>query len=1594
MRAKSRRKIPGAMRNERGVVLIAVLMFIAMILPVTLLILDTVRIESLLPVNEAYMKTAGDEADKGFQDAIAAIMADQDNIIVDSSRDIKDPAQVYYLNTDTDSRSGKHDYDYLAEMWARHPDNDTIFLVERSLENIPHAENPDAGSDEDVHSIPCRWQLMNIPFGMDDFGEFYDDGGDFPRLLLPFEYVGEENPLDPHDALAPAYYIDPSVLGMLNLQHEGPSPSRYAADLLTLNYWAISPADPNYYENVSNLDPSVHFIARPASYFRNTSGTPDVNLASAGLPSNESNFNYGFMQENNNAIDRMVFDGLYDYNNDINQYPMYMPLQQAVMESTWANPYFGSTGASTLITAAFTSSNKEYKPSPGTLTRYQLGAEEDDAVPGWHEAIVSDESGRFPINSLLNIIFASENINYADPTEPEIRRDYFNDALSQAVITTNTHPNHGGYLLARDILTSLLMEDGDMARLAESWDANLFSTYQNKATWLIEQMLRRRQQLDRVSDFNRNGQVDDDSYGEIFQYPEMTGNDSSSWDLDGSGRLGDGQDLWDGTWRVFTNPKDLMTNFTGAAPGVRALTPKNFSTLNQRVTVYSMDTEHTADPNHIFTGVGSSDVPDVRLNIQRMSRQDNVATPYIDESTLWGILVDQVGTTRAQSFINWRDGLIDLNGDGDLLDEFIEQPVSVERYNPGSNGYDTQGEWPVSTITYREHNHPNFQDPSISEEYIDPDFLNIRNLGDLISVPMSYNSALIAYSRAPDSTASPTLMIKTLSNNDPDGIARSINDRVYPDFSSSGNELIYDNDSPEVFWNDLLLANETSIWSGRNHPSWGPGDGTICYYDADDIIIYDVATDSETTAVAGADMPPDIADTSTLSNFWGNWPDNMVGDAIFEMGSPDISPNAGFDEIAFSQVVDPVNTEFLDPAAAYNIASVRTNGSSLDLLTDNQPGTYDYAPDFTPDGQSIAFTRTSYDPLGFGVPIPAGSIALTTLYEMDRDGGNSNPVIDWLAFPVVSADPDDGFITRQGLTYTIHQPMFPAYSPDGSQIIFMDIPIVITINIVGPPPWTYTVQTAEAEIYRVDAGIVYGRWQDVVTPVTMPHTSGIYEIFPDWGVGNVRLAYQDDTDYGGLRGNAVDLTNASLATTDTITGVFTETDRHNIAMDIGEASLALRYSEGWGADDQNWRLKDLPVVPEHVVNVLEVIADLVCFRDPFVTYDDRYISPDPMTLTVVPPIQAYPGRVNINTATRPVLRSVFLTMFQGPVADVDDAGGDSGPQPRFQDGMTGRYINLRSTATTPEQRFMAMLIADRYAHQVTEYRKWIYNNQGHLGITDETVPANLPIYEQAYQDDGIFVSHFGNYRANPFYPVVDTNNDPNDDPDITSFSPDPPFRSIADMFKVMLFDNNSFPEDWTFEGIGSTGGPDDGELPRTYDIDGNPAGSLDALEIFGPIYNSDDERNCTHPSDGGHLAGGVMRGFVTRVDNDPDLASNPNYNDFYEHQMFRLFSVDDFRKISPWLTTRTYNYRVESRGVVRIASGAARTDILRDKIWIITTNTEAAYGTRLNPSVLLTDGFDTSFLGQNRGAGQYYVLYYEETPQSGLALTRGSFVPE
>jgi len=1612
MIAKPTDKFRKPRRGERGMVLIAVLMFIAMILPVTLLILDTVRIESLLPVNEAYSRTAGDEADKGFHEAVAAIMADQSGVLVDSSKDLAVPAGgPYFVGRESNIRAGKHRYDYLAEMWARHPDNDTIFLAERSIENWD-------GSDPDEHSVPVRWQLMNVPFGMDDFCEYYPDPGDHPRFLLPFEYVGRTVPLTTAERNAPAFYIDPSDLSMLSGDHEGDSPAGFASDVLT-EYWRLPPTDPNYYLNIGNLSSILQFLPRPASYFRNTSGGPsNLNLANAELPGMETDIEPGFARENNDDLDQLVYDGLYDYNDLTTQYPLNMLVQQACTDSLWANKFFGSTGGSSSLTAAFVTTNKEYKPAPGSLTRYQLGSTEEDAVPGWHEAIVSDESGRFPINRLLNIIFASDNIDYHsindDDDEPLARRDQFELNIDE-VINNDRHPNHGGYLMARDILISLLMSDEDMARLAANWDDGVYQTYANKATWIIRQMLTRRLQLDESSDFNRNGDYsDDESHGEYFQYPEKNGNnDSDTLEiaapgldlLDGSGRLGDGQDLWDGTWRVFTNPKEIMTSFTGQVGN--PLTPTDFDILNQRVTVYSMDTEHTADPQHPSLNLGPVNGLDVRHNIQHMGPQDDPNTPLQDESALWKYLQPIIGTARLQSIVIWREGLVDLNGDGDLDDEYIEQPVSGQRYDPGAGVYTDADDMPVSTLTYRERNNINFQDPQLAPQYIDPDMLNIRCLGDLVTIPMSAAEGLIVYSEAANSGDVPELVIKTENGADPAAGPVSLTTRsVYPDFSNAGAEVAYDNET-NIYQNDISLANEVLVESTRLHPSWGPGDALMCYYNGDEIRLHDMGTGADSLALANADMPPDIDDTETeTGGFWTDFTGNAIGDANFEMGSPDINPNGSYSEIAFTQVAaGSTGDEFLDPDVAYNIVSFNTNSTAIDILTDNDVGTFDYAPDFSSAGSLIAFTRTSYstfadtnfltlvlEALGADVDVP-----VTTIMVMDRAGG----------FPLsVQAEWDFGgvgagtYIELDLSNFPVeigvymHEPMFPNFSPDGRSLVFMDVPVRFTVDTATD---TITDMQIEAsDIYRVNLGTDwsdwYRPWTDMVSIPAAPPV-GVYEIFPDWGIGGIRIAQQNDTQIGTFPGTTLPLFNSP--STDS---PFDEAERQTIAQEIGDASLALRKSIGWGADDQNWRLRDLPVMPEHVVDVLEGLADIVCFTDPYVMYDTQnpVVVPLPGLTVNAPPLQAYPGRVNINTATRPVLRSLLLLMFQGPLNDPDDDSDPNCPAPRIGDATGYQYINLMNPdmdggSANDESRFKAMMVADRYAHQVCEYRKWIYNNEGNLGITDETVPSNLPLYEAQFAGSDPPVSHYGNYRANPFYPLGDTNGD-TIAPELRSASPDPPFKSVAGLFSVMLYDDVAFPKDWTYEGIGGDGGPDDNDLPNPLDVDGNvTTNTLDALEVWGPIYNASDERWCTHPT--GPLASGTMYGFQATVNNDP---GDPSYNNFHEDQFFRLFSADDFRRISSWITVRTYDYRIESRGVVRIASGAQRTDITRDRIWIVTTNTDANFGSRLNDDTVfdVEMPLDSSFLAQNRGTKPYYVLYFEETPQSGLALTRDTFVPE
>jgi hypothetical protein len=1611
-------------RKERGVVLIAVLLFIGMILPVTLLILDTVRIESLLPVNEAYSKTAGYEAEKGFHEALAAILKDQDSLSIDFSRDYIDGSNNFnfaeiFKSLDPDSPSGKHEVDYLAESWARHPDNDTIYLVERSLENYPSPDNPDAGADPDEHKVPTRFQLMNVPFGMDDFGEFFDDGGDSPHILLPFSYEGETNDFDLKNA--PAYYVDPTEYSMLQImsggnQPEGSPASEYPYDnLVNGRMWQASPASPFYYENVNRLDPVYTYMPRPASYFRNAKSAEWEGIGSAGLPFDEGSTPSGFLRDGNNDVDLLVYDSLYDHNNvnATNQYPYYLPLQQAVTDSTWANQFFGSTGQSAGLSVGvnlFASSNLEYKPAPGSISAYQLGAEEENVTPGWHETIVSDESGRFPINSLLNIVYASENLEYDDDNVPILHRDQFDGSPQNSgyfpnpVTAVNSqidpdHPNAGGYLMARDMLVSLLIPDGVMAKLASNWDSGVYDQYENKAERMLNQMLEKRAYLDQESDFTRDGRVNDDdrTVGEIFQYPELTGNNNSNTldiappnlnIIDGSGKMGDGADQFDGTWQVYSNPREMLTEFYDPGGPAWRLTDQDFQLLNDRVTVYTMDTEHAADPDHRPIAATWPDA-DVRYNINHMLEEDDLTTAS-DESALFKYLMPVIGLQRLRSIIAWRDGLVDLNGDGDLGDEFIEQPVSDVRYDPTGPGYVAADDYPVSTFTYRERGNPNFQNPILSPALIDPDYLNIRNLGDLLTIPMSIGEPLVAYSQAPNQNTDFELRITDESNN----IQSTVNDGTYPDFSNSGTEIAY-NQNGDIVVDNLDLDAGQTIVNNADHPSWGPNDESIVYFDDPDLVIIDRGTGTQTTVpMNNVDIPSTQNDSAAIPFFGSFGDDAILGVEEFQLSSPDYNSTA--DQIAFSRVFPSApDDDFLDRGlgSGYGIARVNGDGSGLQLLT-QLPVTYDYAPDYSSDGDFILFTRSTYlfwnllvnqipgnDLDDYALPIPS-----TSLWIMNSNGTGQFPVInpgDITFGPGGNGLINIDFINANRIEITMHNPMFGNFSPDDSDIIFMDVELHFEVDRTAPAPQEVTMlDDPITHVYRIDVGALQD-WQDANEFDTTVADSTL-QVFPDWGGGARIVAQQGDKHFGSILPTPLTLTLSPGIDQPT-----SASDRATIASEIKFASLAFRQTIGSGADDQNWRLMDLPTVPEHVASALRQSADVICFADPLVKYDpDFQVDPPPLGAIPEPPLQAFPGRININTATRPVLRTVFMNMFQGPEEDVDSANGANSPAPRVDVGGTARPVNLMDPGTTQEERFNALLLADRYANQVCEYRTWIYNNQGPAGITDETVPSNLPIYRQEYINAGVFSTFYGNYRANPLYPLIDTDGDGNS-PDTGRYNPEPPFRSVADLFNISLYDNRPFDEDWTYEGIDGPGGPDPNYIPEIIDNNtGNDVGSYDTYDFWGPIFNTDQQRILTH---GNQIPGNsTLYGYPSRVMNNPAAG---NYNNFIECQQFRLLSADDFKRIAPWLTVRTYNYRIESRGVIRVASGIEKTDITRDKMWIITLNTEANYGRRYRDDADMLVPMDESIQAQNPGVGEYYIQFYEETSQAGLELTRSNFLP-
>ncbi len=1500
--------------SQKGMVLIAVLIFMAAILPVTVLILDSVRIESLMPINENYTEIADKQADLGFYEAIALLMEDQHLVGIDPSREIPDnyedpliKAQDYIFWASDDNTAfeyaviaGTHDLDYLAEPWARHPDNDTFYLVERSLENYDHPMNLNFGIDPELSSVPARWQFQNVPIGMDDFGELIEDPydqGDEPGMMPVYEnYMTGPDDRTPvgQDRLAPH-----------SITQYDPSSTDDSFDWPIVSYmdatgafapgaeinWQISPAEAAF------VWPAQR--PRPASFFRNSP------------PSGVD----GYSPEN------LVYDSMYDGDNATNQYLPVAQLQEAVTKSTWANTFFGNPYTN----------NKEYKPAPGSIYPAPIGSE-GDVLPAWHETIISDESGRFPINLLMNIVFSSHNLDYYDDGDteaPVAERDDFDDLNYDDLINDDDHPNHYGYMLARDMVISLMMTDEDM----RSDPTTAYNNYEDKAEWILRQMLYKRFMVDIRTDYNADG-TPDETLGENDYLGALT-------PLDGNGRRGDGADMWDGTWNIYNDPKSILSDYAqdSLPAGARPTIPE-FERLNQRVTVYSFDTECIAD----FQENAPGEL--VRMNINRIQLDDNTSTADLDESRGYDILRSLIGRERARSIVYWRDGLVDLNGDGDLDDEFVEQPLK-----------EPVDDEPISTLTYRERNHPNFQDPTLltpafnsNHILFDPDYLNIPSLGSLLTIPMSVQTDQILFS---DFTGSNSYDIRLhLGAGGPGSVILGGSDYLYPNLDPFGITFMVEesDDIDHRNTNDGAAIN-AQVVTDAMHPSFDRNGQRFCYID-----------DSPTRDIYLSNL--DGSTTSNVTNGLVHIPNDLDIGALFGYSIPPLEI-AGPD---WSPYTDPVRSEWIVFSGGLDINNpggflttehdlylINSNGTGLMPLTAAPAGVHYITPVFGPSGYIIC-TRIDFSG---GPPSPL------TFWEDLRD------MISLYVIPIgVGAPAGRLDMTYPGRTERVVMPLLPTISPDFSQVAFcaFDEGLCNLVPSLTPgidifyAPLTLPPATTENATRLWDSGNINDDDKGVAWS-------------PDWGNGPILPANQQDTHSGTRRGRAL-----------VMSGYDPSTERELLAAELESASVALRTSLQNGMFQQFY-FYNYPAVSSLQVDAMKQIYDKFSVRDSRVYNPDENPG-DPFDNYLV---QAYGPKININTASRPVLRSILLTMFQGPVWD-NWNNFIAGPAPRADDPFGGgiRPVNIAQPLgeVGVDERVAAIQIADVYAHQIVEYRKWVYNNRGEAGVTEETVPDKLSLLVGAGADRRY------NFRANPYYPI-DLDNNPNTI-DKPFFDPAPPFRSVADLFRVMLYPYEpgagGVGEPWRVEGIESSDGPDEADLPGMIDVtNGNPVAGPNALDIWGPIYIEAGELTVTHGGEIDNLGGGVaLPGF----DNHGSIQAGPPGN-LFVHSRFRLFSADDFKRVEQFLTTRTYVYRVESRGVLRIASGSNRMDITRDKYWIVSVNRDAFAGWDEDGNPGDIDGLTNDYYSlYHADPGKWYsILAYEEAAQGGFKLNRNNFVP-
>ena len=177
-----------------------------------------------------------------------------------------------------------------------------------------------------------------------------------------------------------------------------------ANDLRNNMFWELPPSDPSFYWDINRLASIIQFKAQPGSFFRNTNGNPSGGLGLAVLPTNEGDISgmSGFAREDNNSIDRLVYQGDYDFN-------LTGPVKSATNILTTCR-FSRPSGGHRVGESEFRVDRRVEQSTVGVhdeqrriqtcawkhheISARRAGKARD--VPGWHETIVSDRIREIP----------------------------------------------------------------------------------------------------------------------------------------------------------------------------------------------------------------------------------------------------------------------------------------------------------------------------------------------------------------------------------------------------------------------------------------------------------------------------------------------------------------------------------------------------------------------------------------------------------------------------------------------------------------------------------------------------------------------------------------------------------------------------------------------------------------------------------------------------------------------------------------------------------------------------------------------------------------------------------------------------------------------------------------------------------------------------------------------------------------------------------------------------------------------------------------------------------------------------------------------